>query len=125
MQALKLPDSYQKGKLSACRLLCSMTITPHDIPLNRDHITQFYSVLHHGLIGTDQVMCLKVFHWCPYSSLLLSVNFSFQFIMNSLVKFCGPRFFSLQLPGFSLLLLDFIHAANTIVSTSDLRHVCF
>ncbi|XP_034238105.1 probable Rho GTPase-activating protein CG5521 isoform X3 [Thrips palmi] len=96
-QALKLPESYQKGKLSACRLLCSMTITPHDIPLGRDHITQFYSVLHHGLIGTD------------------------QFIMNSLVKFCGPRFFSLQLPGFSLLLLDFIHAANTIVSTSDLR----
>ncbi|KAK3931767.1 Ral GTPase-activating protein subunit alpha-2 [Frankliniella fusca] len=97
-QALKLPDSYQKGKLSACRLLCNMTIAPHDIPLSRDHITQFYSVLHHGLIGTD------------------------QFIMNSLVKFCGPRFFSLQLPGYSLLLLDFIHAANTIVSTSDLRH---
>lgn len=97
-QALKLPDSYQKGKQSACRLLCSMTIAPHDIPLSRDHITQFYSVLHHGLIGTDQS------------------------IMNSLVKFCGPRFFSLQLQGYSLLLLDFIHAANTIVSTSDLRH---
>nr|CAD7424624.1 unnamed protein product [Timema monikensis] len=96
-KALTLPGQYHRGKLCAYRLLCQMTVIPQDIPLPRDHITQFYKVLHQGLVGTDQA------------------------VINTLVQFCGPRFFSLMLPGHSLLLLDFIHAANTIVSLSDLR----
>ncbi|XP_063231262.1 LOW QUALITY PROTEIN: ral GTPase-activating protein subunit alpha-1 [Bacillus rossius redtenbacheri] len=98
-EALTLPDDYHRGKLCAYRLLCQMTLTPHDIPMPRDHLTQFYKVLHHGLVGTDQA------------------------VINTLVQFCGPRFFSLMLPGHSLLLLDFIHATNTIVSSSDLREM--
>ncbi|PNF30190.1 Ral GTPase-activating protein subunit alpha-2 [Cryptotermes secundus] len=96
-KALTLPSSYQKGKLCAYRLLCTMTVTPQDISLPRDHLSQFYKVLHQGLVGTDQA------------------------VINTLVQFSGPRFFSLMLPGHSLLLYDFIHAANTIVSSSDLR----
>ncbi|XP_069689068.1 probable Rho GTPase-activating protein CG5521 isoform X3 [Periplaneta americana] len=96
-KALTLPNGYQKGKLCAYRLLCMMTVTPQDIPLPRDHLAQFYKVLHQGLVGTDQA------------------------VINTLIQFCGPRFFSLMLPGHSLLLYDFIHAANTVVSSADLR----
>ncbi|XP_021917093.1 ral GTPase-activating protein subunit alpha-1 isoform X3 [Zootermopsis nevadensis] len=96
-KALTLPSSYQKGKLCAYRLLCTMTVTPQDISSPRDHLVQFYKVLHQGLVGTDQA------------------------VINTLIQFTGPRFFSLMLPGHSLLLYDIIHAANTIVSSSDLR----
>ncbi|PSN32061.1 Ral GTPase-activating protein subunit alpha-2, partial [Blattella germanica] len=96
-KALSLPSTYQKGKLCAYRLLCTMTVTPQDISPPRDHLPQFYKVLHQGLVGTDQA------------------------VINTLIQYCGPRFFSLMLPGHSLLQYDFIHAANTIVSSSDLR----
>lgn len=46
-----------------------------------------------------------------------------QDAINTVLKFCGARFFSLQLPGYSLLMLDFLHAANTIVSNNDLKGV--
>lgn len=36
------------------------------------------------------------------------------------LKHLGPRFLSLQLPGFSLLLLDLILACNVVLSSSDL-----
>ena len=44
-------------------------------------------------------------------------------MINLLVKLCGARFFSLQLPGYSLLMLDFLQAANTIISSNDLKGV--
>ncbi|XP_039283019.1 ral GTPase-activating protein subunit alpha-1 [Nilaparvata lugens] len=96
-QALTLPDNFHRGKLCAYRLLCQMTLMNHDVALPAGHLTQFYKVLHYGLISGEQS------------------------VVNTLVRFCGPRFLSLQLPGFSLLLLDFIHAANSVVSSSDLR----
>ncbi|XP_075222670.1 putative Rho GTPase-activating protein CG5521 [Lycorma delicatula] len=96
-QALNLPDSYHKGKLCAYRLLCHMTVTTHDVSLPPGHLIQFYRVLHQGLTSKEQS------------------------VMNTLVRYCGPRFLSLQLPGFSLLLYDFVHAANAIVTSSDLR----
>ncbi len=40
-----------------------------------------------------------------------------------LIKHCGSRLFTLPLPSSSLLVMDFIHAANSIVSTPDLREV--
>ncbi len=46
-----------------------------------------------------------------------------QDIINMLVRHCGPRFFSLPLPGATLLVLDFIHAVNTIANSSDLKEV--
>ncbi|CAG2122355.1 unnamed protein product, partial [Medioppia subpectinata] len=36
-----------------------------------------------------------------------------------LIKYCGPKFFSIGLPGSSSLLFDFINAANTIVSSQE------
>lgn len=40
-------------------------------------------------------------------------------MVNVLVKHCGPWFFSAPLPGSTLLILDSIHAAGTIISSSD------
>ncbi|XP_046401703.1 probable Rho GTPase-activating protein CG5521 isoform X2 [Ischnura elegans] len=96
-EALKLPDSYRKGKLCAYRLLCSITVTPQDIPPPRDYLIEFYRVLHKGLTGDDQA------------------------VTNTLIRYCGPRFFSLALPGSSILLLDFIHAAREVTSASDVK----
>ena len=47
----------------------------------------------------------------------------FQDTTNTLVRHCGSRFFSLPLPGSTMMILDFIHAANTIASTTDLKEV--
>ena len=54
-QALKLSDTHKKGKLCAYRLLCSITVTPQDIPPPRDYLIEFYRVLHKGLTCDDQV----------------------------------------------------------------------
>ena len=50
-------------------------------------------------------------------------GFNLQESTNELVRHCGPRFFSLPLPGATMLMLDFIHAANTITATGDLKQV--
>ncbi|GAB6020527.1 hypothetical protein CHUAL_003210 [Chamberlinius hualienensis] len=96
-KAISLPNKYKLGKLNAFRLLCCMTIRHHDVTISRDHLVQFYNVLHSALCGTDQE------------------------VINTIVKYCGPRFFSLKLPGSSLLLLDFIHAADKIISSTDVK----
>ncbi|XP_024085284.1 ral GTPase-activating protein subunit alpha-1 isoform X2 [Cimex lectularius] len=96
-QSLNLSEAYHKGKLCALRLLCNMTVLNHDVPLHPKHLSLFYSMLHKGLLSKDQT------------------------VINTLIKHCGPRFFSIQLPGFSLLIADFIEAANSVISSSDLR----
>lgn len=40
--------------------------------------------------------------------------------LNTTLKYLGPRFLSLQLPGSSLLLLDLVHACNVILNNSEL-----
>lgn len=39
--------------------------------------------------------------------------------LNACLKYLGPRFLSLQLPGSTLLLLDLVHACNTILNSSE------
>ncbi|CAM1331539.1 RALGAPA2 (predicted) [Pycnogonum litorale] len=97
-KTLLLDDDYKEGKLYAYRLLCTLTVRKHDVPLPRQHIVEFYRVLHRGLVGHDQQ------------------------IINTIVKFCTSRFFFCDLPGSTLLLLDFIFAANTIASSSELEN---
>lgn len=52
--------------------------------------------------------------------LFLALNSSSKASIYTVLKHLGPRFLSLQLPGFSLLLLDLIHACNVVLSSSDL-----
>lgn len=98
-RALHLPDTYQRGKMYALRLLCLLTIRPQDTPLPRTHLVQFYKVLHHGLTSGD-----------PDT-------------LYNIVRFTGSRFFSLALPGYSLYLFDYLAAADSIISSPELKGV--
>ncbi|RLU22901.1 hypothetical protein DMN91_005179 [Ooceraea biroi] len=96
-KAIQLPEQYEIGKLAAYRLICLLTVQPLDISLPRQHLTLFYRAVHNGIASNDS----KVLH--------------------VLVKYTGPRLFSLNLPGSSLLILDYIHAANVILSSQDIE----
>lgn len=39
--------------------------------------------------------------------------------INVILQYLGPRFLSLNLPGYSLLLLDLVHACHSVLSSSD------
>uniref|UniRef100_V9IJQ7 Ral GTPase-activating protein subunit alpha-1 n=1 Tax=Apis cerana TaxID=7461 RepID=V9IJQ7_APICE len=96
-KAIQLPSQYEVGKLAAYRLICLLTVQPQDINLPKQHLTLFYRAVHSGIVSNDN----KVLH--------------------VLVKYTGPRLFSLNLPGSSLLILDYIHAANVILSSQDIE----
>ncbi|XP_063984657.1 probable Rho GTPase-activating protein CG5521 isoform X4 [Diachasmimorpha longicaudata] len=96
-KAIQLPPRYEVGKLAAYRLICLLTIQPLDISLPKAHLTLFYRAVHSGITSNDT----KVIH--------------------ALIKYTGPRFFSLKLPGSSLLILDYIHAANSILGSQDVE----
>ncbi|XP_060826149.1 ral GTPase-activating protein subunit alpha-1 isoform X5 [Bombus pascuorum] len=96
-KAIQLPSQYEVGKLAAYRLICLLTVQPQDINLPKQHLTLFYRAVHNGIVSNDN----KVLH--------------------VLVKYTGPRLFSLNLPGSSLLILDYIHAANVILSNQDIQ----
>lgn len=91
--ALTLPETYDSGKLSALQLLC--TITLNCDPKFRVYLPQFYYFLHTALTSSNKTF------------------------INTCLKHLGPRFLSLQLPGFSVLLLDLIQSCNTILNSSD------
>ncbi|XP_011301901.1 probable Rho GTPase-activating protein CG5521 isoform X2 [Fopius arisanus] len=96
-KAIQLPPRYEVGKLAAYRLICLLTVQPLDINLPKAHLTLFYRAVHNGITSNDT----KVIH--------------------ALIKYTGPRFFSLKLPGSSLLILDYIHAANSILGSQDIE----
>ena len=98
-KAIQLPEQFEAGKLAAYRLICLLTIQPQDINLPRQHLTLFYRAVHHGISSNNPK------------------------ILHTIIKYTGPRMFSLNLPGSSLLILDYVQAANVILSSQDLE-VC-
>ncbi|KAM9589890.1 ral GTPase-activating protein subunit alpha-2 isoform 3-T3 [Trichechus inunguis] len=95
-KATTLPNEYKEGKLQAYRLICAMMTRRQDVLPNSDFLVHFYLVMHLGLTSEDQD------------------------ILNTIVRHCPPRFFSLGLPGFSMLIGDFITAAARVLSTDML-----
>ncbi|XP_070180609.1 ral GTPase-activating protein subunit alpha-1-like isoform X3 [Littorina saxatilis] len=96
-ECLQLSNKFKRGKLRAYQLICLMMLRPHEVPPSRALLARFYNVLHAGLTCNDQD------------------------VPNVLVSNCGPRFFSVPLPGSVLLILDFINAAGTIISAVDYK----
>ncbi|XP_045151112.1 ral GTPase-activating protein subunit alpha-2 [Echinops telfairi] len=90
-KATTLPNEYKEGKLQAYRLICAMMTRRQDILPNSDFLVHFYLVMHLGLTSEDQD------------------------ILNTIIRHCPPRFFSLGLPGFSMLMGDFITAAARVL----------
>ena len=96
-QAAYLPQKYKQGKLIAYQLICEMTVRRQDNPLSEDYLRHFYRCLHDGLTNFDQD------------------------IINAIMGKCD-HFFGMVLPSSSLLILDFIHAASTIIESANTGH---
>uniref|UniRef100_H0UWK7 Ral GTPase activating protein catalytic subunit alpha 2 n=1 Tax=Cavia porcellus TaxID=10141 RepID=H0UWK7_CAVPO len=97
-KATTLPNEYKEGKLQAYRLICAMMTRRQDVLPNSDFLVHFYLTMHLGLTSEDQD------------------------ILNTIIRHCPPRFFSLGLPGFSMLVGDFITAAARVLGTDMLAH---
>ncbi|XP_072283736.1 ral GTPase-activating protein subunit alpha-1 [Pyxicephalus adspersus] len=96
-KATMLPEKYKQGKLHAYKLICKIMKRRQDVSPNRDFLTHFYNIMHCGLLHTDQD------------------------IVNTIIKHCSPQFFSLGLPGATLLIMDFIVAAGRVAASPSLN----
>uniref|UniRef100_A0A182QFZ2 Rap-GAP domain-containing protein n=1 Tax=Anopheles farauti TaxID=69004 RepID=A0A182QFZ2_9DIPT len=92
--ALALDAQYAQGKLYAMQLLC--TIVQSGASLGNNQLPLFYHALHQALTGEDRAMAY-----------------------TALCYLGGPRFLSLLLPGHTLLLLDLVHAATVVLTSSE------
>ncbi|XP_077430986.1 ral GTPase-activating protein subunit alpha-1 isoform X8 [Vanacampus margaritifer] len=96
-KATMLTERYKQGKLHAYKLICRIIKRRQDVSPNTDFLTHFYNIMHQGLMHQDQD------------------------IVNTIIKHCSPRFFSIGLPGATMLILDFIIAASRVTSCSSLN----
>ncbi|XP_061212903.1 ral GTPase-activating protein subunit alpha-2 isoform X1 [Neopsephotus bourkii] len=96
-KATTLPGEYKEGKLHAYRLICAMMTRRQDVLPNSDFLVHFYFVMHLGLTSEDQD------------------------ILNTVIRHCPPWFFFLGLPGFTMLIGDFITAAARVLSADTLE----
>lgn len=96
-KATMLTDKYKQGKLHAYKLICNTMKRRQDVSPNRDFLTHFYNIMHCGLLHIDQD------------------------IVNTIIKHCSPQFFSLGLPGATMLIMDFIVAAGRVASSAFLN----
>ncbi|XP_037343512.2 ral GTPase-activating protein subunit alpha-1 isoform X2 [Pungitius pungitius] len=96
-KATMLTERYKQGKLHAYKLICRIMKRRQDVSPNSDFLTHFYNIMHQGLLHQDQD------------------------IVNTIIKHCSPRFFSIGLPGATMLILDFIVAASRVTACSSLN----
>uniref|UniRef100_A0A3B5QF74 Ral GTPase activating protein catalytic subunit alpha 2 n=1 Tax=Xiphophorus maculatus TaxID=8083 RepID=A0A3B5QF74_XIPMA len=94
-RATMLQAEYKAGKLQAYKLICEMMTRHQDVLPNSDFLVHLYHVMHKGFTSHDQD------------------------ILNTIVRSCSPRFFFLGLPGFTMLLGDFITAAARVLSSDS------
>ncbi|KAJ8308029.1 hypothetical protein KUTeg_012903 [Tegillarca granosa] len=96
-ECLSLPDKFKRGKLLAYQLLCQMVVQRHTVPLPSELVSQFYLALHQGVNSGDQD------------------------VINVLVKYCGAKFFSVGLPGSTLLIQKFVDAVAAVITNGDIK----
>uniref|UniRef100_A0A1A8F3P5 Ral GTPase activating protein, alpha subunit 1 (Catalytic) n=1 Tax=Nothobranchius korthausae TaxID=1143690 RepID=A0A1A8F3P5_9TELE len=96
-KATMLTERFKQGKLHAYKLICRIMKRRQDVSPNTDFLTHFYNIMHQGLLHQDQD------------------------IVNTIIKHCSPRFFSIGLPGATMLMLDFIVAAARVTACSSLN----
>ncbi|XP_041827324.1 ral GTPase-activating protein subunit alpha-1 isoform X2 [Melanotaenia boesemani] len=96
-KATMLTERYKQGKLHAYKLICRIMKRRQDVSPNSDFLTHFYNIMHQGLLHQDQD------------------------IVNTIIKHCSPRFFSIGLPGATMLIFDFIIAASRVTACSSLN----
>ncbi|XP_067471398.1 ral GTPase-activating protein subunit alpha-2 isoform X4 [Thunnus thynnus] len=94
-RATMLPAEYKAGKLQAYKLICEMMTRHQDVLPNSDFLVHLYHIMHKGFISGDQD------------------------VLNTIIRSCSPRFFFLGLPGFTMLVGDFITAAACVLSSDS------
>uniref|UniRef100_A0A6Q2YE33 Rap-GAP domain-containing protein n=1 Tax=Esox lucius TaxID=8010 RepID=A0A6Q2YE33_ESOLU len=94
-KATMLPAEFKAGKLQAFKLICEMMTKNQDVLPNRDFLVHLYHVMHKGFTSDDQD------------------------VLNTVIRSCSPRFFFLGLPGFTMLVGDFVTAAARVLSSES------
>ncbi|XP_054470562.1 ral GTPase-activating protein subunit alpha-2 isoform X3 [Anoplopoma fimbria] len=94
-RATMLPPEYKAGKLQAYKLICEMMTRHQDVLPNSDFLVHLYHIMHKGITSNDQD------------------------VLNTIIRSCSPRFFFLGLPGFTMLVGDFITAAACVLSSGS------
>ncbi|KAK9533453.1 hypothetical protein VZT92_008570 [Zoarces viviparus] len=94
-RATMLPAEYKAGKLQAYKLICEMMTRHQDVLPNSDFLVHLYHIMHKGITSNDQD------------------------VLNTIIRSCSPRFFFLGLPGFTMLVGDFITAAACVLSSDS------
>ncbi|KAK2826276.1 hypothetical protein Q5P01_020490 [Channa striata] len=94
-RATMLPAEYKAGKLQAYKLICEMMTRHQDVLPSSDFLVHLYHIMHKGFTSSDQD------------------------VLNTIIRCCSPRFFFLGLPGFTMLVGDFITAAARILSSDS------
>ncbi|XP_062379234.1 LOW QUALITY PROTEIN: ral GTPase-activating protein subunit alpha-2 [Sardina pilchardus] len=94
-KATMLPWEFKEGKLQAYRLICELMTKHQDVLPNREFLVHLYHVMHKGFNSNDQD------------------------VLNTVIRWCSPRFFFLGLPGLTMLVGDFITAAARVLSTDS------
>ncbi|XP_059375407.1 ral GTPase-activating protein subunit alpha-2-like isoform X6 [Carassius carassius] len=94
-KATMLPSEFKAGKLQAYKLICEMMTKHQDVLPNSDFLVHLYHVMHKGFTSNDQD------------------------VLNTMIRWCSPRFFFLGLPGFTMLVGDFITAAARVLNTDS------
>uniref|UniRef100_A0AAQ5XRL2 Rap-GAP domain-containing protein n=1 Tax=Amphiprion ocellaris TaxID=80972 RepID=A0AAQ5XRL2_AMPOC len=96
-RATMLPAEYKAGKLQAYKLICEMMTRHQDVLPNSDFLVHLYHIMHKGFTSDDQD------------------------VLNTIIRSCSPRFFFLGLPGFTMLVGDFITAAACVLASDSLE----
>ncbi|XP_037086533.1 ral GTPase-activating protein subunit alpha-1-like [Pollicipes pollicipes] len=99
LEALRLPDSHQAGRLRALRLLCLLLVRRQPAPLPAAAAAQLLRALHVGLSSSRPD------------------------VVHTLLRQCGAGFLALELPAASLLVLDLIHACTAVTASQELHGV--
>uniref|UniRef100_A0A8C7U177 Ral GTPase activating protein catalytic subunit alpha 2 n=1 Tax=Oncorhynchus mykiss TaxID=8022 RepID=A0A8C7U177_ONCMY len=94
-KATMLPAEFKAGKLQAYKLICEMMTRKQDVLPNSDFLVHLYHVMHKGFTSVDQD------------------------VLNTVIRSFSPRFFFLGLPGFTMLVGDFITAAARVLSNDS------
>ncbi|XP_039507062.1 ral GTPase-activating protein subunit alpha-2 isoform X3 [Pimephales promelas] len=94
-KATMLPSEFKAGKLQAYKLICEMMTKHQDVLPNSDFLVHLYHVMHKGFTSDDLD------------------------VLNTMIRWCSPRFFFLGLPGFTMLVGDFITAAARVLNTDS------
>ncbi|XP_075587715.1 ral GTPase-activating protein subunit alpha-1 isoform X1 [Dermatophagoides farinae] len=96
-RATTLPQEYKSGRLLAYKLLCMIAMYRSEQELSKEFLILFYLALKRAILSYDMDL------------------------INTIIKYCGSKFFSASLWGSSCLLFHFVSAANVVIGSTEVK----